>query len=203
MRSLAETGVPVIIDGAACFDSMASVPAARPGRSPTMISLHATKALGVGEGGFLVSTDDAVAHRARHVANFGIGDSPEEQTLGYNGKMSEYHAAVGLAALDGWPERRTALVSRTERYVAELTRVPKVRTVPSFGKAWVSAYCTVRVPGNASIVVDRLRVLGVESRRWWQDGVHAQLAYRNFRTTRCPSRKISPPTCCRCLSRTT
>ena len=176
----AETGIPVIVDGAACFDSIASVPGARPGRSPIVISLHATKVLGVGEGGFIVSTDDDVVRRSRQITNFGIGGSPRGEVLGYNGKMSEYHAAVGLAALDAWPARRTALVSRTNRYVAELARVPNVRTSPSFGQGWVSAYCTVRVPSDARTTVARLSAMGVESRRWWHDGVHAQPAYCGF-----------------------
>ncbi|MEA2786563.1 MAG: hypothetical protein QOF71_2667 [Candidatus Eremiobacteraeota bacterium] len=175
----ADTGVPVIIDGAACFDTAASVPQARPGRSQMMISLHATKALGVGEGGFVISTDEAVVHRARHAANFGIGDSPDDESLGYNGKMSEYHAAVGLAALDGWPKRRAELESRTARYVSELSRVPSVHTSPSFGEGWVSAYCTVRIDGDAGSCVERLRTLGVEARRWWRDGIHAQRIYRD------------------------
>jgi dTDP-4-amino-4,6-dideoxygalactose transaminase len=176
----AETGIPVVIDGAACFDSVASVRAAQPGRSPITISLHATKAVGVGEGGFVISTDDEVVHRVRQIANFGIGGSPRGQLLGYNGKMSEYHAAVGLAALDGWPARRAALVSRTDRYIAELARVPNVRTSPSFGRGWVSAYCTVHVPVDARTTVARLSAMGVESRRWWHDGVHAQPAYCGF-----------------------
>lgn len=179
-RFWSETGIPVIIDGAACFDAVSSVPAARPGRSPIMISLHATKVLGVGEGGLILSSDSAIIHRLRQVANCGIWGSPEGQILGYNGKMSEYHAAVGLAALDGWRERRDALVSRTERYVAELARLPAVYTSPGFGDGWVSVYCTVCVPGDAQAIIDHLAGLGVESRRWWQDGVHAQAAYRRF-----------------------
>lgn len=176
----ANTGIPVIIDGAASFDTVASIEAARPGRSPTMISLHATKVMGVGEGGLVVATDEAAVHRVRQVCNFGIWGSPQGQVVGYNGKLSEYHAAVGLAALDGWAERRAALADRTQRYIAELARIPAVETLPRYGAGWVSAYCTVSVPGNAQTVVERMRDLGVETRRWWRDGVHAQPAYRGF-----------------------
>jgi len=175
-----QTGIPVIIDAAACFDSVKSIAAARPGRSPVMISLHATKALGIGEGGLVMSTDEAIIHRLRQVGNFGIWGMPEGQILGYNGKLSEYHAAVGLAALDTWPERRAALSSRTARYSAELGRLPGVRTLPAYGSGWVSTYCTIQVCGNVHAIQDRLAYMGIESRRWWQDGVHAQPAYRRF-----------------------
>jgi len=175
-----ETGIPVIIDAAACFDAVASVPAARPGRSLTMISLHATKAFGIGEAGLIVSTDDAIIHRLRQIGNFGIWGLPEGQILGYNGKLSEYHAAVGLAALDAWPERRAALVSRTARYLAEIARVPRVRTIPTYGQGWISAYCTICVPDHVHAIEDHLAYMGIESRRWWQNGVHVQPAYRRF-----------------------
>ena len=47
-RFTEETGTPVIIDAAAGFDTVARIPAMRPGRTPIMISLHATKPFGVG-----------------------------------------------------------------------------------------------------------------------------------------------------------
>ena len=176
----AETGIPVIIDAAASFDTVATIAAAKPGRAPVMISLHATKAFGIGEGGLVLSTSETLIHRLRQVCNFGIWGSPEGQIIGYNGKVSEYHGAVGLAALDRWPERRAALLDRTVRYLRELERLPSVRLLPRFGAGWVSTYCTVHVPGSIHEIVDRMAYMGVETRRWWIDGVHAQAAYRRF-----------------------
>jgi dTDP-4-amino-4,6-dideoxygalactose transaminase len=175
-----DTGIPVVIDAAACFDAVASTDMARPGRSPAMISLHATKVFGVGEGGLIVSTDEAIVHRVRQVGNFGIWHSPEAQVIGSNGKLSEYHAAVGLAALDRWPDRRKAVASRTGRYLAELARIPQVTPVPGYGEGWVSAYCTVRLPSSAAPIQRHMAELGIESRRWWHNGVQSQPAYQRF-----------------------
>ncbi len=185
-RFWSETGIPVIIDAAAAFDSIASLEIAKPGRCPVMISLHATKAFGIGEGGLVLSTSEAIVRRFRQVCNFGIWGSPEGQILGYNGKLSEYHAAVGLAALDAWPARRAALQSRTERYLQELKRLPQVQPLPQYGAGWVSIYCTVLVPGNIHAIVDRMASMGVETRRWWRDGVHMQPAYRSFPADQLP-----------------
>ena len=179
-RFTEESGIPVIVDAAACFDAVASLENSRPGRSPVIVSLHATKSFGTGEGGLVISTDDQVVHRVRQVGNFGIWGSPEGQIVGYNGKLSEYHAAVGLAALDGWPERRQALMGRTQRYVSELKRLRRARPLPGFGAGWVSVYCTVSIDGDLSPIMERLTGLGIETRRWWQNGVHVQAAYRQF-----------------------
>lgn len=47
-RFTALTGVPVVIDAAAGHDTV------RSGRSPSVVSLHATKIMGAGEGGYVV-----------------------------------------------------------------------------------------------------------------------------------------------------
>lgn len=61
-------------------------------------SFHATKLLSTGEGGALITNDEALAGRARLWRNFGI-DSGEIRSLGVNAKMSEFQAALGLANL--------------------------------------------------------------------------------------------------------
>lgn len=175
-----ETGIPVLIDCAASFDTVATVERAAPSRSPIMISLHATKVFGVGEGGLVLSTDEAFIRRFNQVCNFGVWDSPAGQILGYNGKLNEYNAAVGLAFLEMWAERRAQISTLTERYASALAPIPGIATVPGYGSGWVSCYCNVRMNRDASPIIDRLRERGIETRRWWQSGVHVQNAYQHF-----------------------
>ena len=145
-----------------------------------MISLHATKSFGIGEGSLVLSTDETLVHRLRQICNFGVWGSPEGQVLGYNGKLSEYHAAIGLAMLDEWDERRAKLAALTEKYVGGLKTVSNVAPSPRYGGGWVSCYCNVFVQEDAATIIDRLNFMGVETRRWWQSGVHAQRAYQHF-----------------------
>lgn len=172
------TSIPVIIDCAASFDTVASMPQARPGRSPIMISLHATKAFGVGEGAIVVSHDLEMLQRFRQICNFGVWNTPA-QILGYNGKLSEYHAAVGLAMLDMWPVRRRELEALTMRYRESLQR-PTMSPLPSYGEGWVSCYANVRTVEPAETLVQHFKERGIETRRWWQRGVQVQEAYRRF-----------------------
>jgi dTDP-4-amino-4,6-dideoxygalactose transaminase len=145
-----------------------------------MISLHATKVFGVGEGGLLLSTDDALVRRFNQVCNFGVWDSPAGQILGYNGKLSEYNAAVGLAFFNKWEQRRAAFSTLTQRYVEGLASLERFATVPGYGEGWVSCYCNILAESDALPIIERLRSLGVETRRWWQSGVHVQRAYQQF-----------------------
>ena len=175
-----QTRIPVLIDGAASFDSVASSAINRPGRTPIMVSLHATKVFGVGEGGFVICSDRDFITRFTRICNFGVLMTPEGQILGYNGKESEYHAAVGLSNLDGWPERRARMADLTERYRIRLGNRADISLVPGYGEGWISCYCNIRVKQEAAGVIEHLRLRGVETRRWWQLGVHHQRAYRDF-----------------------
>lgn len=64
----------------------------------TAYSLHATKLLHTGEGGFVATQDTRLDERLRHSVNFGI-DGADDLRPGINGKLSEVAAAVGLATL--------------------------------------------------------------------------------------------------------
>ena len=67
--------------------------------------MHATKSFAVGEGGLVTTRQAELAGRVRRVLRFGLDES---RTLtgspGLNGKMSELHAATGLAVLDRFDE---------------------------------------------------------------------------------------------------
>lgn len=91
-----DTGIPVIIDAAAAFE-VQSVPR----HGLVAYSFHATKPFCVGEGGLLVGRDTARIEEARCRSNFGT----QQRIVLYDGgnaKMSEYHAAIGLAQMKRW-----------------------------------------------------------------------------------------------------
>ena len=71
-RVQADTGIPVIIDAAAAFDTLQERGPMRLGACPMTVSLHATKVFGVGEGGALLCHDRALMDRVRRMAQFGF-----------------------------------------------------------------------------------------------------------------------------------
>ncbi|MBK5910376.1 hypothetical protein CCR85_02580 [Rhodothalassium salexigens] len=172
----ARTGTPVVIDAAAAFDATTEVDGFRPGPTPQVISLHATKAFGIGEGGLVLSTDTELMDRVRQAANFGFQDKPEAEIMGWNAKLSEYACAVLLAMLDQWPERRTAWARRTDWYIDALAPIDGVTLAPGYGDGWISSYCCVRVD-DAPALARRLADQGIETRPWWRQGCHRQPAY--------------------------
>lgn len=161
LRFRDETGVPVVVDAAAAFDTW------RAGEIPAVVSLHATKSLGAGEGGLIVCSDPEVLARARRVLNFGFGDSNVAECRATNGKMTEYVAAVALAALDRWAESR-ADWQRAAGLYGGLANLGDVLTQPGFGREWVGSALVVRLPGrDRRAVAAALSAQGIQTRPWW------------------------------------
>ncbi len=105
LRFKKETRIPVVIDGAASFAAAATTPRSYLGKIPTAISFHATKSFGVGEGGCIAWSDADADRRVCEALNFGFYDMRYCVSSSSNGKMSEYHAAVGLAELSNWTDK--------------------------------------------------------------------------------------------------
>ena len=110
------TGISVVIDGAATFEASSARPEEILGALPVAMSFHATKAFATGEGGCVVSTDIAVTEQIGQVLNFGFSGSRDSATPSLNGKLSEYHAAVGLAELDEWSTKEAGAARVLELY---------------------------------------------------------------------------------------
>jgi dTDP-4-amino-4,6-dideoxygalactose transaminase len=90
-------------------------------------SLHATKPFAVGEGGVVF------AHRSREdglrrALNFGLkpGSPSELDGWGINGKLSEMHAAVGIATAAGFTKRLGRRRAVVKRYIDALAGFPEI-----------------------------------------------------------------------------
>lgn len=172
----------LVIDSAAGFDTAEAV------RHPQIVSLHATKALGSGEGGLLFATDADLARRARRVINYGFEGGRCAVLRGFNGKMSEYHAAVGLAALDGWPARRRRLLDLARAYRQALLQVPGIALQDGWGESWVSATAIIDLGADRAAEVEAaMETQGIGCRRWWVDGCHTQPAFAAYPRTDLPA----------------
>ncbi|WPB57760.1 DegT/DnrJ/EryC1/StrS family aminotransferase [Xylophilus sp. GOD-11R] len=171
------TGLPVVIDAAAAFGGQWLHDTAL----TLVFSLHTTKSLPAGEGGLVVSHDDALVARVRQLSNFGINLQARRKVpvgalaeAGTNAKMSEFHAAVGLASLERWDERAALRRDTFARYagVLEAAAPGRLRWQRLAGGEPVAApvgMC-LRLPGATAR--SRFEKLchddGVGTRRWYQ-----------------------------------
>ena len=169
----AETGIPVVIDAAAAF-----------GHQPigettaAVFSLHATKNLGIGEGGIVAGADPEFIGRIRNTSNFGF-EAGEIRHIGTNAKLSEYHAAVGLAALDRWPERKQLKRRLFQAYRARLGELSRPVLFQAGVEQIVPPALAVRLPEqhDPAGLAERLRERGIHTRRWYYPPLHRHPAF--------------------------
>jgi dTDP-4-amino-4,6-dideoxygalactose transaminase len=174
-RFRSRTGLPVVIDAAAGFDGL------RPAETPAVVSLHATKVLGAGEGGFVVSSDSALMRDIRARSNFGFAGTREAIADAANAKLSEYHAAIALAALDEWQSARSEWLAGAATYRRALRSFTGVELQPGFGETWVASSCVVRLQNASAERVEReLADKQIMTRRWWGNGAHAHPATMKY-----------------------
>jgi len=94
-------------------------------------SFYATKNMTTGEGGMLTTDDDAVAARARLLINHGMRVRYHHETLGYNFRMTDLAAAIGveqLIQLDTFNARRVETAQFYNSHFEKIRglRVPRV-----------------------------------------------------------------------------
>jgi dTDP-4-amino-4,6-dideoxygalactose transaminase len=183
-RFASDRGIVVVVDAAAGFDQVVAHGQEIAWRqTPVMLSLHATKALGIGEGGALLSADASLIRTAQQLSNFGIWGKQENAEAFANAKLSEYAAAVGLAALAAWDERRVRLAELAARLFATLSPLG-IRFAPGFAGKFVASTCMISVPGrSAAYIESHLAAREIETRRWWRNGVHRLPAFLNYPRT--------------------
>jgi dTDP-4-amino-4,6-dideoxygalactose transaminase len=163
-----DTGVPVVFDAASAFGNQSV------GQSSCLVfSLHATKSLGVGEGGIVASRDLGFIEGIRRATNFGIDlASPIGNALssGTNAKLSEYHAAVGLAALPLWQDSIKPRAALHRRYRQELRAVLGASVCfQDADDERVHSLFVIRLPGCRDMqkVVQDLASQSIGARRWY------------------------------------
>jgi dTDP-4-amino-4,6-dideoxygalactose transaminase len=162
--------VPLIVDAAASLGGREERGACVGGSGDAEVfSMHATKVFGVGEGG-AVFVRKPLAERLRATINFGLAEGVP-RTLGFNGKLSEVHAAIGLAVLqrmDAFLARRAEIA---ERYRTELIATAGLEHAPDAGRPPWQTY-PVALAGDTESAVGRLVAAGVGVRRYYAPALH-------------------------------
>ncbi len=87
------------------------------------LSFHATKLFHTVEGGALIIKDDELYNKAKQIINFGYSESGGIENIGVNAKLSEFHAAMGLANLDDIDEIFKAREHIVNEYICLLDGV--------------------------------------------------------------------------------
>lgn len=166
----AAPGVPLVED-AACAAGAAhrGRPAGSLGAAG-VFSFHPRKVITTGEGGMVTTNDAALAERLRSLRNHG---GPGFAALGFNYRMTDLQAAVGLVQLgklDRFLEERAALAARYREALASIPWLsPPPDAPPGDRHGWQSFVCVVDAGRDRDAIMRALEARGIATR----PGTHA------------------------------
>lgn len=138
-------------------------------------SLHATKILPAAEGGLLTSGDAGLLESVRRLRNHGLAEDPLDSRPGFNEKMSELHAALGLSslrALKGVLARRREYAERLRGFMQD--RCGGAFTLQKIPAGMESNHQNLGVlcKAGAAECQKELEARGVGSRRYFYPPLH-------------------------------
>ncbi len=166
----------VVIDAAASLGSRMPDFNAMPYEWCTVFSLHATKVLGCGEGGLIVTNPEKAA-RIRSWANFGFLGSRESQFLATNAKMPEITAAYGLVSLQNEGKERKSWetpISIINNLMSGSRFNTYLNNIDGYRPYWI---IRCRDSEELEEISLEMKNLGIETRRWWAKPLHQMPAF--------------------------
>jgi len=138
-------------------------------------SFNGNKIITTGGGGMITTDDDGLARRARHLSTQARlpGRAYGHDEIGYNYRLSNLAAALGLAQLEELPALLAGRRAVAERYDAALAGLPALRTAPRAGWAepsfwlYTASLDTARQGPSRDGLLDGLAARGIDARPLW------------------------------------
>jgi dTDP-4-amino-4,6-dideoxygalactose transaminase len=139
-------------------------------------SFYPTKNMTTTEGGMLTTNDDEIARKLRMIRNQGMNTQYLHEVIGYNFRMTDLAAAIGLVQLtrlSAWTEQRRANAAFYDRRLSGHLAVPVV--LP--GYRHVYHQYTVRVGATSrDEITQKLNARGIGVRVYYPIPIHRQPA---------------------------
>ena len=157
----------------------ASIAGRRTGSTGTAtFSFYATKNMTTAEGGMITTDNAHVAQVIRRLRSHGSQGVYEHVDMGFNYRMTNISAALGIEQLKRLPE----LNARRAANAAYLTQnLPKLLTPTTRGDVrHVFHQYTLRIPSGRDEFAAELRKRGIESRVYYPLAVHQQPIYQKL-----------------------
>lgn len=148
-------------------------------------SFYATKNMTTGEGGMVTTNDDAVAEAARLFINHGMRMRYHHQCVGYNYRMTDVAAAIGVEQLKKLDALNARRAKTANFYIERLANIPGL-VLPSVAphRTHVWHQFTLRVlPSfrlNRDQMLEQLKQASIGANIYYPIPVHQQQALRGM-----------------------
>lgn len=147
-------------------------------------SFYANKNITTGEGGMVVTDDDAVAAKLRSLKNLCLGKQADtrfvHEGIGFQYRMTNLQAAIGCAQMEHADEAKSAKIAIGRKYGEALRGVPGLTLPPENPWAtnvyWVYGVLIEDSFGLPRLEVQRrLEAMGIETRTFFHPSHHQRM----------------------------
>lgn len=183
----ADYGLKVVVDAAAAIGAEGADgrPLGQTGVDAVCYSFNGNKTITCGGGGAVASADAALIGRIRHLASTArIGRDYDHDEIGYNFRMTNVQAALGVAQMERLGDFLAAKRRIRDAYAVFADRYADLHPFPEppFGKSvhWFSGFWYSGTDAALPAAYrDHMRAAGVDLRSFWKP-IHMQLPYQGM-----------------------
>jgi len=143
-------------------------------------SFYPTKNMTTTEGGMILTNDDEIARRLRMIRHQGMNQQYHHEVVGYNFRMTDMAAAIGLVQLGRLPDWTNKRMENAQYFNERLEGVKTPYLKPDF--THVYHQYTVRVPEGIDRdgVVKKLNERGIGVRVYYPAPIHKQPVFQQM-----------------------
>lgn len=141
-----------------------------------VFSFYPTKNITSGEGGMITTNDEVVAEKCRMIRNHGMRKRYYHEELGFNFRMTNVHAAIGLAQMTKL-DKFNHIRQSNAQFLSEKLQAVITPSVPA-DRTHVFHQYTIRVPnGKRDPLRTYLTEQGIGSEIYYPVPIHRQEVY--------------------------
>ena len=185
IKSIADKySIPIILDSACGIGSKYKKSSLGQTNLPGIISFNGNKTITTGAGGVFYSNKINLVERVRHLSSTAkYSDKYEHDEIGYNHRMSNIQAAVGLAQVEQLEKIIKEKKMIHNNYKKELNNFNKFKLIsdPPWGESshWLNAILIKRNNNfNLDNLIQEFKVFKIKANYFWKP-LHLQKPYQN------------------------
>lgn len=142
-------------------------------------SFYATKNMMTGEGGMITTNDDEVADQCRLIRNHGMRERYVHEMVGYNFRMTDIQAAIGIAQIERLPEFTQKRRSNAALFNETINSVITPKELEDREHVWHQY--TIRIEDNLrDAAMDLLSKAGIGYGIYYPIPLHKQQSMERF-----------------------
>lgn len=139
-----------------------------------VFSFYATKNLMCAEGGMVTTDDDVIADQCRMIRNHGMKRRYYHEMLGYNYRLTDLQAAIGLAQLERFPEFHKKRTLNANYFNSRIQTMITPSCEEGYQHGWHQYTVRVRKGQDRDQIAHRLKEAGIETGIYYPIPIHKQ-----------------------------